>query len=361
MIGLIFLLAATQPESSAELVLSQLETIRDSLSAGEAKQLDQKTREERLIGALDEATLALYEARKALELVEGRLAETTHAIAIEKSKELAAQKNVTAAAEQARHALGYLVRRRHGLQHQPMLKAIDRRRVTLALERLGVAEHRRKQLADVQARLAAGLAKQESQQRDLQSLASSRKLLERAASDALEAARRDEKRAREHSLALERNRLALAAWLERLKPVLNEPVQEGPPRRGRLLAPAPGWLRHGYGLQEGAQGLSRWRNRGIDIKSPESAPAVAASAGTVAFVGRSPGLGLVVVMDHGAGWRTVYGGLGEAKVQTGDKLNAGAALGNVGSGGHLHFELRLQTQSVNPEAWFREPIPGMPK
>ncbi|MBM66293.1 MAG: hypothetical protein CMH55_08685 [Myxococcales bacterium] len=361
MILLSLLLAAGDPADSVELVLNQMEKLRDDLSAGQAHQRDRGTRETHLIAAVDEARLALYEATKALELVQSRLKETGQAVEKEQEAEEKARIREQAASEKARHALGFLVRGRRGFRERPLLRAMDRRRVNLTLEHLKAAEKERRQLSQVRARLASSLARQKQQQQRLQKLGENRKHLARAATSALARARQDEARAAAHSRALEANRLALAAWLEQLAPVLKAPLRSGRPQKGKMLVPVAGWLRHGYGLQEGDQGLSRWRNRGVDIKSPEGAPAAAASPGMVAFVGRSPGLGLVVVLDHGAGWRTVYGGLGEATVKTGDVLKMGAPLGRVGASGHLHFELRLEAKSVNPEAWFREPIPRAPQ
>ena len=357
MISLLILFTSAQPTDSVELVLSQMERLRDELSTGEARQRDRGEREAALINAVDDARFALYEAQKALQLVRDRLVETSEAVEREKVAEREAMKREEKASENARHALGFLIRGRRGIRDRPLLRAMDRRRVDFTLKSLQVARTERNRLSQARQRLSKSLQRQREQQTRLATLKESRSLLERAATTALNRARQDEARVGAHARALEANRLALAAWLEKLQPTLEAPQGKIPLRRGSLLVPVAGWLRHGYGMQEGDQGLSRWRNRGVDIKSPEGAPAAAASAGLVAFVGRSPGLGLVVVLDHGAGWRTVYGGLGEATAQTGEHLQQGAPLGRVGASGHLHFELRLQAKSVNPQSWFRDPIP----
>ena len=82
----------------------------------------------------------------------------------------------------------------------------------------------------------------------------------------------------------------------------------------------------------------------------------AAATGRVAFVGRSPGLGLAMVIDHGRGWRTIYGGLSEAKALVGEDLQAGAVVGLLGDAGVLHFELRSEALAVNPTRWFQAPL-----
>ena len=79
---------------------------------------------------------------------------------------------------------------------------------------------------------------------------------------------------------------------------------------------------------------------------------VASAAGRVAFVGRSPGLGLALVLDHGHGWRTIYGGLSEARAAVGEDLEPGGVLGFLGDSGILHFELRSEALA----RWFNKPL-----
>ena len=106
MISLLILLTSAQPTDSVELVLSQMERLRDELSTGEARQRDRGEREAALINAVDDARLALFEAQKALQLVRDRLVETSEAVEREKVAEREAMKREQKASENARHALG---------------------------------------------------------------------------------------------------------------------------------------------------------------------------------------------------------------------------------------------------------------
>ncbi len=67
------------------------------------------------------------------------------------------------------------------------------------------------------------------------------------------------------------------------------------------------------------------------------------------------GLGNVVIIDHGEGWQTIYGHMrkGSLKVRSGDKVEAGMPIGEVGLSGltefpHVHFEVRHNGKLVDP-------------
>ncbi|MCS7239684.1 MAG: M23 family metallopeptidase [Candidatus Bipolaricaulota bacterium] len=92
---------------------------------------------------------------------------------------------------------------------------------------------------------------------------------------------------------------------------------------------------------------------GIDIAVPEGTPVRAAAAGTVSFAGWEEGFGLLVVIDHGDGYKSYYGHLSKLLTSTGQKVLAGETIalsGNTGlsTGPHLHFEVRYSDSPVDP-------------
>lgn len=102
---------------------------------------------------------------------------------------------------------------------------------------------------------------------------------------------------------------------------------------------------------------------GLDFKGPAGAPIYSAARGTVAFVGRRPGYGNVVEIDHGNGLRTRYAHMSAFRTRTGEPVRPGQVIGAVGSTGrstgpHLHFEVRLNGQPVNPRP-FLEVAPNV--
>ncbi len=102
---------------------------------------------------------------------------------------------------------------------------------------------------------------------------------------------------------------------------------------------------------------------GLDFKAPTGAPIFAAARGRVAFVGRHAGYGNSVVIDHGNGLRTRYAHMSSYRARAGDPVKAGQVIGAVGSTGrstgpHLHFEVRLHGEPVNPRP-FLEVAPNV--
>jgi murein DD-endopeptidase MepM/ murein hydrolase activator NlpD len=104
---------------------------------------------------------------------------------------------------------------------------------------------------------------------------------------------------------------------------------------------------------------------GLDFKGPTGAPIFAAARGIVAFVGRRAGYGKSVEIDHGNGLRTRYAHMSAFRARAGQPVRAGQVIGAVGSTGrstgpHLHFEVRLHGQPVNPRP-FLEVAPNVLK
>lgn len=97
-------------------------------------------------------------------------------------------------------------------------------------------------------------------------------------------------------------------------------------------------------------------HKGIDLGAPMETPILAAAAGTVEIATteyENPNAGTVVIVDHGQGWKTYYGHLGDLKVKPGQKVTQAQPLAGVGSSGlstgpHLHFEIWNQEERVDP-------------
>jgi murein DD-endopeptidase MepM/ murein hydrolase activator NlpD len=99
----------------------------------------------------------------------------------------------------------------------------------------------------------------------------------------------------------------------------------------------------------------RWGrlHEGIDLGAAYGSPIAAAAAGVVIYAGWEGGYGNLVVIDHGGGLATAYGHQSRIAVSVGQSVSQGETIGYVGSTGHstgphLHFEVRVNGQAVDP-------------
>ena len=134
--------------------------------------------------------------------------------------------------------------------------------------------------------------------------------------------------------------VAKQAPFEPLRGKLPWPVQDG-----RVLA------RFG---QTRAGGSLRWQ--GMLIGTARGARVRAPYAGRVVYGDWLPGMGLMLVLDHGGGYLSLYGHNEELFRKVGESVAAGDVIGSVGdSGGHsqpaLYFEVRRGRTPVDPQSW----------
>lgn len=94
---------------------------------------------------------------------------------------------------------------------------------------------------------------------------------------------------------------------------------------------------------------------GVDIRAEEGAVVRAVHPAEVQYAGRFAGFGTLVILDHGAGALSLYGYLASASVGIGDRVDAGAPVGEVGVAPAgppaLYFEMRFDGRSVDPVEW----------
>lgn len=93
---------------------------------------------------------------------------------------------------------------------------------------------------------------------------------------------------------------------------------------------------------------------GLEFRAPVGTAVRAVTAGRVAFSDRYGSYGRLVILDHGDGYYTVYGGLGAVEVRVGDDLSRSARIGSIGtdfSPSALFFEVRKGTRTLEPRGW----------
>ncbi|GLS45703.1 M23 family metallopeptidase [Methylobacterium brachythecii] len=97
---------------------------------------------------------------------------------------------------------------------------------------------------------------------------------------------------------------------------------------------------------------------GIDMRAEHGAPARATAAGRVTVAEPNGGYGNMVEVDHGHGLVTRYAHLASFSVTPGQRVEAGAVIGRVGStgrstGNHLHYEVRIDGEPVDPQRFLK--------
>ena len=160
--------------------------------------------------------------------------------------------------------------------------------------------------------------------------------------------------------ALGKNETALTELLEKLRDVFADiPKQlagEAPfaSTRGRMAWPLQGKVVTGFGAGD----ESGRRSSGLLLAAKSGTPVHAISHGRVAFADWLRGYGLMIIVDHGDGYLSLYGCNETLLKEVGDWVNAGESIATSGaSGGQktagLYFELRVKGQPVDPRSWLR--------
>ncbi len=126
--------------------------------------------------------------------------------------------------------------------------------------------------------------------------------------------------------------------------------------KGTLPWPVAGRLRSPFGLRKHTRFDTYTIQNGIEIAAAEGTPVAAVYDGTVVFLDRFKGYGLMLVLDHGGKHHTLYAHLSEASVEAGRRVTAGQAIGLSGAsldGPAVYFEVRFQGKPEDPMEWLR--------
>jgi septal ring factor EnvC (AmiA/AmiB activator) len=139
-------------------------------------------------------------------------------------------------------------------------------------------------------------------------------------------------------------------------PVSQEQQRAFASLRGRLPWPAKGRIVSRYGAPR--LGSLVWD--GVMIAAPEGREVRAIHHGRVAFADWLRGFGLLLIVDHGDGYMTLYGHNQSLFKEAGDWVEVNEPIALVGSSGGrdeagVYFGIRYQGQAVNPAKWCRRP------
>ena len=181
----------------------------------------------------------------------------------------------------------------------------------------------------------------------------------------------EETLARQAREAEEARKRALAAkQAEQARPGSQQPSQPSGPlvtsgavyggpfasARGKLPWPVDGRLVARYGTPRGGDARTKWD--GVLIGAPAGSQVRAVHGGRVVFADWLRGAGLLVILDHGNGYLSLYGHNQNLLKSAGDVVKAGDPIATVGSSGGqetsaLYFAIRQNGRPSDPAQWCR--------
>ncbi|MXP47753.1 peptidoglycan DD-metalloendopeptidase family protein [Altererythrobacter luteolus] len=112
-------------------------------------------------------------------------------------------------------------------------------------------------------------------------------------------------------------------------------------------------LTSNYGMRTHPVIGGRRAHKGVDLAAPTGTPIYATADGIVSKAERFSSYGLFVSIEHGAKLQTRFAHMSRIAVADGERVSKGDIIGYVGSTGrstgpHLHYEVRIAGQAVNP-------------
>ncbi|MCK5532780.1 peptidoglycan DD-metalloendopeptidase family protein [Halopseudomonas aestusnigri] len=159
--------------------------------------------------------------------------------------------------------------------------------------------------------------------------------------------------------AREAERAELTRLIKRLEEaVVSIPVPAGnlpfAQARGKMPLPVRGQVAARFGSQRGADSRLKWD--GLVINAPSGTPVNAIHGGRVVFADWLRGSGLLLILDHGGGYLTLYGHNQTLLKEVGAWVQPGEPIATVGSSGglsepSLYFAIRHRGQALDPLGW----------
>jgi septal ring factor EnvC (AmiA/AmiB activator) len=357
--------AVESREAELEAVRTRIAEVQRLLRSAEGERRvlsDELEQTERRIGA----------SARRLRVLAGRLeAHAAELAALEKRRALQQQRLAV-----HRETLARQVRAAYAMGRQERLKILLNQQDPAMVSRVMVYydyfnRARAEQVREVQKGLEQLSQTEEAirSQREQLLVLSSRELDEKQAleeararrSEVLAALDREIRTGAEQLADLRKNEQSLQTLVEELRAALAAiPAEIGdrPPfaaQRGRLAWPAGGRLAARYGAPRQV-GELRWD--GVLISAPEGQEVKAVYHGRVAFADWLRGFGLLLIIDHGDGYMSLYGHNQSLFKETGEWVEAGEPVALVGaSGGRaspgVYFAIRYQGRPVDPGVWCR--------
>lgn len=361
-------LAAADPaakEGELKQVRSRIENIRKSIQA-EAEKRDSLTREVR------QADMQVQSARERLSDVRERRQEAEARLQALEKERIDTQHKI----DSERDALAGELRVAYVNGQQEQLKVLLNQgdpaqlgrtmawygyfgraraeRITAITEHLSHLDLLGENIAAETARLREIEAEQQKEVKSLAGARDQRKVTLAKVQATIKTRSDELSRAQREAQALEKLVEQLRRALQDFPDYGDQPFARA---RGKLPWPVKGSLLARFG-QTRAGGPLKWQ--GLVIAADRGAQVRAPFPGRVIYADWLPGLGLLLVLDHGGGFMSLYGHNEQLYRKVGDKVDAGdplSVVGEVSGFGRpgLYLEIRKGRQALDPVPWLRKP------
>ncbi len=161
--------------------------------------------------------------------------------------------------------------------------------------------------------------------------------------------------------ALKRNAQSLNQLVDKLQKVLDEAAVQASRRHVKPGQKATGPHARGDirgGLPWPAKGAVNSYGNGVLIKASAGSEVHAVASGRVIYAGFLRGYGMLLIVNHGDGWMSMYGNNESLLRNVGDQVEAGEAVGTAsaptGVNSGVYFELRKHGKPVDPRRWLSQ-------
>jgi septal ring factor EnvC (AmiA/AmiB activator) len=364
--------AAAQIETEDEAALAaRLDAVRAEIAAIQARLSDDLSERDTALDQLADAERQVSSAERARRETDQRIAEVEEDITALDEERAELQDALTAMGQALARQLNLVYRQGSPSRLQILLNQDDPRRLNRQLAYHGYLSRQRLQVVESLQRTASALEANrielldtratlqrlaEQQDANIAELAEARETREAALQvieqrvqtrqEALAALREDE---RELARLLDQ----LAASLADIPPDADVPSLAE--LRGQLPPPLGGQPRYRFGQQRSGELV--WNGWLIPAATGTNVQAI--GHGRVAYADWLRGYGLILIIDHGDGFMSLYAHNEALLRDVGDWVNPGEVIASVGNTGGvdesgLYFELRRNGDPVNPARWLAD-------
>ena len=114
----------------------------------------------------------------------------------------------------------------------------------------------------------------------------------------------------------------------------------------------------GFGMRKDPTGYGSRMHDGTDMAGSSGTPIYATADGVIIYANWDSGYGRLVKIQHDFGIETRYAHMSQIRVEVGQRVSRGDRIGDMGNSGrstgtHLHYEVRLRGDSVNPMTFIK--------